>query len=108
MSFKMNGEDYANSSLEGLIRIFKKLSDNEPLVAELNQFKDERNFLSHKSITHCLDHEGELSHSTAYELQDRLEVIQGEAQRLRIALHEDANKFRGHLWFDDLTHARQS
>ena len=32
MPFKMSGEDYANSSLEGLIKIFKKLSDNETLV----------------------------------------------------------------------------
>lgn len=66
MQFKISGEDYANSSLEGLIKIFKKLSDNETLVTELNQFKDERNFLSHKGITHCLDYEGELSHSTAF------------------------------------------
>lgn len=35
MPFKMSGEDYANSSLEGLIKIFKKLSDNETLVSEL-------------------------------------------------------------------------
>lgn len=103
--FKMAGEDYANSSLEGLIKIFKKLSDNETLMAELNQFKDERNFLSHKGITHCLDYEGELSHSTAFELQDRLDAIQGEARRLQITLHEEANKFRVHLWFDDLTQA---
>ena len=103
MPFKMSGEDYANSSLEGLIKIFKKLTVNEALAAELNKFKDERNFLSHQGITHCLDYEGELCHTTASELQDRLEAIQGEAQRLRIALHEEANKFRGHLWFDDLT-----
>ncbi len=105
MQFKISGEDYANSSLEGLIKIFNKLSGNETLVAELNQFKDERNFLSHKGITHCLDYEGELCHSTAFELQDRLGAIPGEAQKLRIALHEEANKFRGHLLFDDLTQA---
>lgn len=103
MPFKMRGDDYADSSLEGLIKIFNKLSDNEILLAELNQFKKERNFLSHKGITHCLDYEGELSHSTALELQDRLEAIQDEAKKLRIALHEEANKIRGHLWFDDLT-----
>lgn len=103
MPFKMSGDDYANSSLESLIKIFKKLSDNELLVTELNKFKDERNFLSHTGITHCLDYEGELSHSTAFELQERLEAIQGEAQRLRIALRKEANKFNIHLWFDDLT-----
>lgn len=103
MSFKMTGEDYADSSLERLIEIFRKLSDNEPLVVDLRQFKNERNFLSHKGITHCLDYEGELFHSTAREFQDRLAALEVEAQRLYIAIHEEANKFRGHLWFDDLT-----
>ncbi len=105
MPFKMSGEDYADSSLERLIEIFKKLTDNETLVTELRQFRDERNFLSHKGITHCLDYEGALFHSTAFEFQDRLKAIQNEALRLRGALHEEANKFRGHLWFDDLTKA---
>ncbi|MBK8569644.1 MAG: hypothetical protein IPN81_06440 [Nitrosomonadales bacterium] len=103
MPFKMTGEDYADASLEQLIKIFRKLSDNEPLVAKLSQFKNERNFLSHKGITHCLDYEGDLSHSTAVEFQSRLAAIEVEAQRLYIAIHEEANKFRGHLWFDDLT-----
>jgi hypothetical protein len=103
MPFKMTGEDYADSSLERLIEIFRKLSDNDALVTELRRFKNERNFLSHKGITHCLDYEGELFHSTALEFQDRLAAIQREAQRLYIAIHEEANKFRGHLWFDDLT-----
>ena len=102
MPFKMTGEDYADSSLERLIEIFRKLSDNEPLVAELRQFKNERNFLSHKGITHCLDYEGELFHLTVLEFQDRLAAIEVEAQRLYISIHEEANKFRGHLWFDDL------
>jgi hypothetical protein len=103
MPFKMSGEDYADSSLERLIDMFRKLSDNDTLVTELRKFKDERNFLSHKGITHCLDYEGDLFHSTAAEFQNRLEAIQREAQRLRLALHGEANKFRGHLWFDDLT-----
>lgn len=103
MHFKISGEDYANNSLEGLIKIFKKLSGNEKLVIDLNKFKDERNFLSHKGITHCLNYDGYLSHSAAFEIQDRLNGIQDEAQKLRIAIHEEANKFRGYLWFDDLT-----
>ena len=101
--FKMSGEDYADSSLERLIEIFRKLNDNEALAADLNKFKNERNFISHKGITHCLDYEGELFQSTALEFQDRLTSIQNEAQRLYIAIHEETNKFRGHLLFDDLT-----
>lgn len=101
MPFKLSGDDYADSSLERLIDVFRKLSDNQTLVGELRRFKDERNFLSHKGITHCLDYEGELFHSTAVEFQDRLDAIQSEAQRLRSAIHEEANKFRGHLWFEE-------
>jgi len=100
MPFKMAGEDYTDSSLERLIEIFRKLSDNETLVTDLRQFKNERNFLSHKGIAHCLDYEGELFHSTALEFQDRLANVEIAAQRLYIAIHEEANKFRGHLWFD--------
>lgn len=103
MPFKICGDDYADSSLERLIETFKKLSDNDVLVSELGQFKKERNFLSHKGIAHCLDYEGELFHSTAIEFQERLEKIQIDARRLRVAIHEEANKFRVHLCFDVLT-----
>ena len=103
MPFKISGEDYADVPLGRLIDVFKKLSNNEQLVAELKQFKNERNFLSHKGITHCLDCEGELFESIALEMQPRLEAIKVKAQTLRGAIHEEANKFRGDLWFSDLT-----
>jgi hypothetical protein len=103
MPFKIKGVDYADSSLERLIQTFKKLTNDEDLVKDLGKFKDERNFLSHRGITHCLDYEEELFYSIAEEMQQRLVAIQKEADRLRVAIHEEANKFRGHLWFDDLT-----
>jgi hypothetical protein len=103
MPFKISGEDYEDSSLERLIEMFKRLSNNESLVADLGRFKNERNFLSHKGITHCLDYEGDLFDSIASEFQERLVAIQREAGTLRLAIHEEANKFRGYLWFDDLT-----
>jgi len=106
MPFKMSGDDYADSSLERLIQLFGKLSNNDTLLRDLGKFKTERNFLSHRGITHCLDYEGELFQSTASEFQVRLEAIQAEAQRLRVALHEAANKFRAHLWFADTTDRR--
>ena len=102
MPFKMKGEDYADSSLERLIHTFKKLTENEQLVRELNNFKNERNFLSHKGITHCLDYEGELSVSVVTEINERIENIKSESSRLLIAIHEEANKFRGHLYFWDV------
>lgn len=99
--FKFSGADYEDTSLEGLIKVFKKLSENDSLISDLNKFKIERNFLSHKGITHCLDYENELSESAAKDFHERLDEIQKEAHRLYRAIHEEANKFRGHLWFDD-------
>lgn len=102
LAFSMSGEDYADASLERLIDIFRKLSCNPTLVTELRKFKDERNFLSHKGIAHCLDPDGDLDYVTATELfHSRLAAIAPEAQRLRLAVHEEANKFRGYLWFND-------
>lgn len=103
LPFKMSGEDYANASLERLIEIFRKLSNNDELVRDLRKFKDERNFLSHKGISHCLDFEGELFETTALEFQARLDAIQAEAVRLRNELHEEASKFRGLLYFGDFS-----
>jgi len=97
--FKMTGKDYENSSLERLIDIFQKLSDHPDLVAALRNFKVERNFLSHRAISKCLNHEDELDYIAASEFEARLAAIAPEAQLLRTAIHEEANKFRGHLWF---------
>jgi len=102
MPFKMSGNDYQDASLERLIETFKKLSDNPLLLEQLGRFKDERNFLSHRSITYCLDPEGELDMGTFEELEPRLLAISPEAMRLQAAIHEEGNKFRPHLWFEDV------
>ena len=101
LPFKIRGEDFADSSLERLIDIFKKLSDDETHVHDLQQFRDERNFLSHKAITHCLDGGGRFCQETAFDLQDRLQAIQREAKRLSLSIFEKA----AILGFDDLTDA---
>jgi hypothetical protein len=97
--FHMKGEDYSDSSLERLIQTFKKLSDNKKLGKELDSFKNERNFLSHIGITHCLDYEGELHSGAASKLDERINNIKSEAVRLQIEIHEELNKFRAHLLF---------
>jgi hypothetical protein len=97
--FYMKGDDYSDSSLERLIQTFKKLSDNKKLVKELNLFKNERNFLSHKGITYCLDYEGELHSGATAEIDERINNIQSEASRLQIEIHEELNKFRSRLLF---------
>lgn len=99
LPFKMSGQDYEDASLERLIETFRKLTDNGALVAELRKFKDERNFLSHKGIAHCLDPMGDLGTMSVAEFIPRLQAVQSEAERLRRAIHEEGGTFKGHLYF---------
>ena len=99
LPFKMSGQDYEDSSLERLIEVFRKLTDNEMLVAELRKFKNERNFLSHKGISHCLDPMDELGIASTAEFAPRLKIMQSEANRLRVAIHDEGGAFKGHLYF---------
>jgi len=103
MPFKMIGEDYEDSSLERLIQVFKKLSDNDDLVLKLNKFKDKRNYLSHKGISHCLDWDEELFESAASQFQEQLEEIQKESKKLREEIHWEGTKITVHLEFDDIS-----
>lgn len=102
LAFKMSGEDFGNASLGRLITTFTKLSDNKELVRDLNAFKEDRNFLSHRAIASCTDADGELSIPERTDLNGKLEAIQAEAKRLTAAVNDEANKFRGYLYFDAL------
>ena len=101
LPFSIAGDDFEDTPLGRLIGTFKKLCDNPSLVVDLRKFQAERNFLSHKGITHCLDPEGELDNGALAQFEVRLSQVQPEAQRLRLAIHEEANKFRGYLWFSE-------
>jgi hypothetical protein len=100
LPFRMSGQDYQDSPLETLIKVFGKLSNNPVLSAELNDFKTQRNFLSHRAITHCLDHDGELDVQSMTEMESRLSLIFSQSKQLCTKINDEANKFRGHLWFD--------
>jgi hypothetical protein len=102
LPFKMGGQDYEDASLERLIDVFRKLTNNDVLVLELRKFKSERNFLSHKGIAHCLDPMGELGNMPVAEFMPRLRAVQAEAERLRRAIHEEGGTFKGHLHFGEL------
>lgn len=82
MPFKFRGEDVTDYSLERLIQTFKKLSDDEQLVKDLNHFKDERNFLSHQAITHCYDYGGNYSQTTALEIRPQILAVDRDSQYL--------------------------
>lgn len=105
LTFRMSGDDFEDASLERLIDVFRKLTDNDALVKDLNVFKKERNFLSHQGISHCLDLDDELSETPAAEFEDRLAKIQSEANRLRHEIREEGLKFRGILWFGEFPDA---
>lgn len=100
MPFKMSGDDFEDSSLERLIGTFRKLCDNAELVRALTAFKDERNFLSHKAITSCLDFNGELIDSELAAIEPKLSAIQKESDRLVRAIHDEFNKISVQLAFD--------
>lgn len=103
LTFKMSGDDYEDASLERLIETFKKLSSNDALLQELNKFRFERNFLSHKAITGCLYPDESLDEQSVSALEPRLGEIAKTAGILRNSIHEEGNTFRAHLWFDAIS-----
>lgn len=86
--YKFDAEDCNGDALGPLIGKFKKLSDDEELIAALHKFKKERNFLSHRSVTSCFDPDGELSISD--NMQERLEEIRIEANTLSDRIYKAA------------------
>jgi L-fucose isomerase-like protein len=99
--FKMSGDDYEDAPLERLVKVFGKLTNNGQLLADIRKFKDERNYLSHKGIAHCLNPDNELMDDAMEEFNRRLIGIRLDAERLQQSIHEEANNFRGFLWFED-------
>lgn len=101
MPFKFNKEDYLDFPLGRLVQEFNRYTENHVLVTELKNFKKERDYLTHKAITNCLDFEGEPVDSLIAELEPRLVKIQKESERLVQAIHEEFNKISVQLDFGD-------
>jgi hypothetical protein len=108
LAFSMNDRDIENSSLERLITLLAKYTDNFKLVKQLNRFKDKRNTLAHRGIAQCLDPELELDVGAIADLERELGTIRYEAEDLRIAIREEGNKFRPHLYFDSIPDPAQT
>lgn len=92
MPFRFNEEDYLDFPLGRLIQEFKRYTENDALIKDLNNFKKDRDYLTHKAISNCLDFEGELVDSLIVELEPKLVNIQNDAARLAQAIHEEYNK----------------
>jgi hypothetical protein len=106
MIFKFSGEQHADSSLERLIEAFSRLCDNDMLIKDLRKFKDKRNFLSHRGISHCLDPMEDLEYNTARQFLGELPALRSEGDNLRSRIHEESRKFLGHLYFEALPDPR--
>jgi predicted enzyme related to lactoylglutathione lyase len=102
MIFKIDGKEYEDAPLGRLIGIFKKLNNNENLIIELGKFKEDRNFLSHRGISHVLDYDGDLSTDSASEYKVKLAAIKDSATRLSKDIYEEHQKISVHLWFENL------
>jgi hypothetical protein len=98
----MSGDDYERSPMQGLIKMFRKLCDNDQLIKDLVAFQDDRDFVSHNAIEYCLDPTDELNYGAMAEVEARLAKIPDEAHRLRMAIHDEAGKFMGFLYFEKI------
>lgn len=101
MPFTMSGDDFENEPLGRLIDTFAKLCDNTALIKDLRTFTKERNFLSHKAITSCLDFCGEFIESEINAIEPKLSAIQKDSDRLARAIHDEFNKISVQLAFDE-------
>jgi hypothetical protein len=105
ITFKMDGTEYKDASLERLISTFGKLTTNDALVKQLGKFKDRRNDLSHRGATDYIDLHGVLNFSIADKYQPELDALILDAERLCRAVIEEGEKIQ---WcvasdFDDVS-----
>jgi len=99
--FRFAGEDYEDSSLERLISVFRKLSNNAELIGRLDRFRKDRNFVAHRAVTDCLDRDGDFDESKVEEVQRMLARTYDEAHELSKLVLDESQQFLGHYYFDE-------
>jgi hypothetical protein len=102
MPFRFNEEDHLDFPLGRLIQEFKRYTEHDALVQELNNFRKDRDYLTHKAIANCLDCEGELLDSMIAELEPKLVSMQKESERLVQAIHGEFTKISVQVDFWDV------
>ena len=103
MPFYFCGDNVKDASLERLIEIFKKLTDDNQLVKDLYSFKDERNYLSHCAITNCHDGGGDYCEHLAGKARSRILAVESTARQLADRLWQQRSKILVSRYFEDLT-----
>lgn len=71
--FHFSGAEYEAASLERLLTVFRKLTDNTSLASKLEKLKEKRNYCAHRAI---LDYLGD---PTPSQKADEMEKIATEA-----------------------------
>ena len=95
LPFSFSGSDYVDSSLERLIEVFKKLSDNPELIGRLQKFKKERNHLVHRGLSQLMDYDAseDMFSLNTKDFEERLDWITSEVSMLKGAIRFEASRF---------------
>lgn len=102
LPFNYSEADVEDKPLGDLIRQFSKLTNNKQLVKDLDAFRKERNFISHKAIINCLDFLNEVDYSAADALKPRLRKIKLDADKLVERMHEELSKIMVQFVFEPI------
>jgi hypothetical protein len=81
LPFRYTGDDYQNSPLDGLLKIFRRLSDHTTLIDRLDALKKERDYLAHRAMMEYL-HESKTDSPKRKETMKRLRSLRSEAYTL--------------------------
>lgn len=85
-SINFSVERIESRPLGRLIRAFEKSGGDSLLIAELDKFKEERDFLAHQAVAQCFDLD--MNFFVPETTKDRLAEIQINAEVLRSRIYE--------------------
>ena len=92
--FHFKGEDYRSASMEKLLHVFRRLTDNRDLLERLESFKAERNYLAHRAVAEYFErHEAEPKKHAA--MMKRLQKLEDTGYGLWIEISSELRRIRG-------------
>lgn len=94
LPFNFEGEHYRNASIEKLIQVFRRLTDNSGLVRRLESFKTERNHLAHRAVADYYErHEEQPKKHVA--MMKRLQKLEDDGHALWDEISSELRRIRG-------------